>query len=68
MTRQLVERVADRLWLVDEGTVRPYDGDMDDYRVLLSRKNKVVKAEGGRNKKDERRARAEERARLAAAG
>ena len=64
----LVELVADRLWLVDDGTVQPYDGDMDDYRVLLSRKNKVAKADsGGRNKKEERRARAEERARLAAA-
>jgi ATP-binding cassette subfamily F protein 3 len=60
--------VADRLWLVDEGTVQPYEGDMDDYRLLLSRKGKPARAEGGRNKKDERRARAEERARLAAAG
>jgi ATP-binding cassette subfamily F protein 3 len=64
----LVELVADRLWLVDEGTVQPYEGDMDDYRLLLSRKGKPARAEGGRNKKDERRARAEERARLAAAG
>ncbi len=62
----LVELVAERLWLVDEGTVQPYDGDMDDYRVLLSRKGKVARAEGGRSKKDERRARAQARARLAA--
>ena len=58
----LVELVAERLWLVDEGTVRPYEGDMDDYRLLLARKGKPVKAEGGRNKKDERRARAQARA------
>ena len=32
----LVELVADRLWLVADGTVRPFDGDLDDYRVLLS--------------------------------
>ena len=28
----LVQLVADRLWLVDGGTVRPYDGDLADYR------------------------------------
>jgi ATP-binding cassette subfamily F protein 3 len=32
----LVELVADRLWLVGDGTVRPYEGDMDDYRALLA--------------------------------
>ena len=64
----LVELVAERLWLVDEGTVQPYEGDMDDYRVLLSRKGKPVKAaSAGRNRKEERRARADERARVAAA-
>ncbi|WP_119165914.1 ABC-F family ATP-binding cassette domain-containing protein [Algihabitans albus] len=31
----LVELVADRLWLVQEGTVRPFEGDMADYRQLL---------------------------------
>jgi ATP-binding cassette subfamily F protein 3 len=34
--RSLMELVADRLWLADEGTVKPFTGDMDDYakRVL----------------------------------
>ncbi len=31
----LVELVADRLWLVQDSTVRPFDGDMTDYRQLL---------------------------------
>src|SRR3546814_16759467 len=31
----LVELAADRLWLVADGTVSAYDGDMDDYRKLL---------------------------------
>jgi ATP-binding cassette subfamily F protein 3 len=31
----LVEAVADRLWLVRDGAVRPFEGDMDDYRALL---------------------------------
>ncbi|MBV8564928.1 MAG: ABC-F family ATP-binding cassette domain-containing protein [Methylobacteriaceae bacterium] len=30
--RYLIEACADRLWLVADGTVRPFDGDMDDYR------------------------------------
>ncbi|MGD2133823.1 MAG: ABC-F family ATP-binding cassette domain-containing protein [Maricaulaceae bacterium] len=34
--RHLVESCADRLWLADQGTVVPYDGDMDDYRRLLA--------------------------------
>ncbi|MGI3776193.1 MAG: ABC-F family ATP-binding cassette domain-containing protein [Janthinobacterium lividum] len=61
----LVELIADRLWLVNDGTVRPYDGDMDEYRVLLAKKDKPAKKEAGPNKKDERKARAA--ARLAAA-
>jgi len=36
--RYLLEACADRLWLVGEGTVKPFDGDMDDYaRLVLSR-------------------------------
>jgi ATP-binding cassette subfamily F protein 3 len=31
----MVELVADELWLVAEGRVAPYTGDMDDYRALL---------------------------------
>ena len=31
----LVELAADRLWLVADGGVAAYDGDMDDYRKLL---------------------------------
>ncbi|MFZ1815719.1 MAG: ABC-F family ATP-binding cassette domain-containing protein [Rhizobiaceae bacterium] len=38
--RHLVEATVDRLWLVRDGTVKPYDGDIDDYRteVLTGRK------------------------------
>jgi ATP-binding cassette subfamily F protein 3 len=28
----LLELTADRLWLVADGTVQPFDGDLDDYR------------------------------------
>ena len=34
--RHLVEATADRLWLVDGGTVAPFDGDMADYRQLVT--------------------------------
>ncbi|MFT0893187.1 ABC-F family ATP-binding cassette domain-containing protein [Pseudochelatococcus sp. G4_1912] len=33
--RFLIEACADRLWLVNNGSVKPYDGDMDDYRKLV---------------------------------
>lgn len=33
--RHLVEACADRLWLVADGKVEPYDGDMEDYRRLI---------------------------------
>jgi ATP-binding cassette subfamily F protein 3 len=33
----LVELVADQLWLVADGTVRPFDGDLDAYRAILNR-------------------------------
>jgi ATP-binding cassette subfamily F protein 3 len=33
--RSLMELVADRLWLAADGTVVPFDGDMDDYAKLV---------------------------------
>ena len=33
--RHLIEASADRLWLVADGTVTPYDDDIDDYRRLV---------------------------------
>ncbi|MHA7773235.1 ABC-F family ATP-binding cassette domain-containing protein [Roseibium sp. M-1] len=33
--RHLVEACADQLWLVADGKVEPYDGDMEDYRRLI---------------------------------
>jgi ATP-binding cassette, subfamily F, member 3 len=31
----LIELIADRLWLVADGTVRPFEGDLEDYRRLV---------------------------------
>jgi ATP-binding cassette, subfamily F, member 3 len=36
--RSLMELVADRLWLAADGTIHPFDGDMEDYaRFVLDR-------------------------------
>ncbi|MFO0285946.1 MAG: ABC-F family ATP-binding cassette domain-containing protein [Brevundimonas sp.] len=40
--RSLMELVADRLWLAADGTVKPFDGDMDDYaKFVLDRAKRV---------------------------
>jgi ATP-binding cassette, subfamily F, member 3 len=46
--RHLVELLADSLWLVAEGRVRPYEGDLDDYRRLLLETSSEPAATGGR--------------------
>ncbi len=56
----LVELVADRLWLVADGTVRPYEGDMDEYRALLAERGRPARAEAP-TRRDDRRDRAEAR-------
>ena len=33
--RYLLDACADRLWLVADGGVKPFDGDMDDYKALI---------------------------------
>ncbi len=44
----LVELVADQLWLVADGTVKPYDGDMDEYRVFLAERARISGRPAGR--------------------
>ncbi|MCO6050915.1 ABC-F family ATP-binding cassette domain-containing protein [Mesorhizobium sp. RP14(2022)] len=63
--RHLLEATADRLWLVKDGTVAPYDGDMDDYRQLVtgSSADRREKREADKNSKaDKRREAAQRRA------
>jgi ATP-binding cassette subfamily F protein 3 len=46
----LVELVADRLWLVEGGTVRPFDDDLEAYRRrLLSREETAPGRDPGRD-------------------
>ena len=63
----LIELVADRLWLVADGTVAPFDGDLDDYRAVLAEggRSQAAKAAPAPSRLDDRRARAEARAALA---
>jgi ATP-binding cassette, subfamily F, member 3 len=43
--RSLMELVADRLWLTADGTIRPFDGDMDDYaKFVLDRARQAARA------------------------
>ncbi|MEM8853032.1 MAG: ABC-F family ATP-binding cassette domain-containing protein [Pseudomonadota bacterium] len=69
--RHLIEACADRLWLVEGGTVRPFDEDMDAYRALIIGAARKSKSEGKDLEKDRpsekerRREAAEARAALA---
>jgi ATP-binding cassette subfamily F protein 3 len=69
--RYLIESCAERLWLVADGAVRPFDGDLDDYgRFVLT--NADAEAQPPRRLKDasgsragQRRAAAEKRIEVA---
>ena len=73
--RHLVEATADRLWIVKNGTVKTYDGDMDSYReeLLAERRGNAREPSGSGKGSDERiesraelrRSAAERRAQLA---
>src|SRR5690606_14653233 len=71
--RHLVEASADRLWIVRDGTVASFDGDMDSYRNLLlaerSARNRERTKDAGSEPRigraEQRRTAAERRAELA---
>ena len=55
--RSLMEMVADRLWLAADGTVQPFDGDMDDYaRFVLDRAKSGGQPTQVREKRGKKRA------------
>jgi ATP-binding cassette subfamily F protein 3 len=42
--RSLMELVADRLWFAHDGTIQPFEGDLDDYtRIVLERARQAGK-------------------------
>lgn len=66
----MVEKVADRLWLVKDGACQPYDGDLDSYRELVieerrqekkAEKQSKPKKEGALSKKELRQLAAKKR-------
>jgi ATP-binding cassette subfamily F protein 3 len=68
--RYLLEACADRLWLVADGTVAPFDGDLDDYRALVLSRSRDEAGRDGKpadrpSRSEARRAAAERRAELA---
>ncbi|MAU22719.1 MAG: glycosyl transferase family 1 [Martelella sp.] len=67
--RHLIEATVDRLWLVHDGTVKNYDGDLEDYRELIisGGKPKAAKTpvEDTRSKAEQRRSAADRRASMA---
>ncbi|GBQ84333.1 ABC transporter ATP-binding protein [Gluconacetobacter johannae DSM 13595] len=64
----LVELAADRLWLVGDGAVRPFDGDMAEYRVWLTERARAATrpaVAAPAPKREDRRERAEARKAIA---
>jgi ATP-binding cassette subfamily F protein 3 len=51
----MVERVADRLWLVKDGECRDFNGDLEDYRkfTIQARRDARKKERAQKNKEDE---------------
>jgi ATP-binding cassette subfamily F protein 3 len=75
--RHLLRTTVDSFWIVADGAVREFDGDLEDYRDWLSARNAGEKVEAARaaaaespptaDRKQQRRLEAEQRQRVAAA-
>ncbi len=62
----LVNAVADQLWLVNKGTVKPFDGDMEAYRsFLLSETGKGGAVSETKNRQAKQKPKSEARRTLA---
>jgi ATP-binding cassette subfamily F protein 3 len=59
--RHLIEATADRLWLVKDGTVSNYDGDLEDYRATIVQSSKGKGGKGKGNGGEEQLSKAEQR-------
>jgi ATP-binding cassette subfamily F protein 3 len=65
-----MELVADRLWLAADGTIKPFEGDLDDYsKFVLDRARQAARAEKAvaqseSRKPDAKKAAAQARAQL----
>jgi ATP-binding cassette subfamily F protein 3 len=69
--RHLLRATTDQLWLVHDGRVGPFDGDLDEYAALVLASRRVARDSESRpaeaSRRDERREAARERQRLASA-
>ncbi|MGK9049998.1 ribosomal protection-like ABC-F family protein [Neorhizobium petrolearium] len=68
--RHLIEATVDRLWLVNEGTVKVFEGDLDEYRDLIvsagrRKEEKPQASDEPASKSEQRKVNAEKRASLA---
>ncbi|CDN47256.1 ATP-binding cassette domain-containing protein [Neorhizobium galegae] len=68
--RHLIEATVDRLWLVNNGTVSNFEGDLEEYRNLIvssgkKKEEKIELTDDLSSKADQRKANAEKRASLA---
>jgi ATP-binding cassette subfamily F protein 3 len=69
--RHLLRAATDQLWLVHDGRVAPFDGDLDEYAALVLASRRVARdgelrpSGDGARRRDERRDAARERQRLA---
>lgn len=41
--RHLLEAIANKLWLIDDGNVSEFNGDLNDYQEFLNKKNREYK-------------------------
>ena len=67
--RHLLRATADQLWLVHDGEVASFDGDLDDYSslILASRRERSSKEGDGADRRNERKQEAVARQRIASA-
>jgi len=47
----VIEMIADRLWLVEDGSIIQFDGDLNDYRSKVLRPSKTARDVGGQHGK-----------------
>jgi len=70
--RHLLRSVTDKLILVAEGTAKPFEGDLDDYRQWMTEQKRVLSetheevktTDSGLSRKEQRKLEAENRKRL----
>jgi len=51
----LVDSVADRLWLVADGTCKSYDGDLEDYRKLIVQQRRREREDAKKESRKEKK-------------